>query len=176
MPGPTFLRGETVELRTLEPDDAEAMQAIVNDPAVRAGIGRVEPVSEPQEREWLEAAAEDDGVHLAICVDDELVGTIGFENPHPQWRTAEVGYFLREDAWGNGYATDALATLCAFAFDEYGLAKLAAKTFESNAASQRVLEKVGFEREGVHRSAALVDGEREAIYHFGLLREEFDGR
>ena len=175
MPGPTFIAGETVELRTLEDEDADVLQQIVNDPRVRRGLAVDRPVSAAAEREWIETVRDEEGVQLAICVEDVLVGTIGFDVREDVSRTGEVGYLLRPEAWDSGYATDALETIVRYAFEEFGLAKLVAQAYATNPASQRVLEKVGFVEEGVHRAEALVDGERVDVHYFGLLCAEHTG-
>lgn len=54
MPGPTFLADERVELRTIEEEDLDFLQATVNDPAVRPTIGSRSPINGWQEREWYE--------------------------------------------------------------------------------------------------------------------------
>lgn len=174
MPGPLFREGETVELRTVEEEDLEFLQQVVNDPAVRAGLGSSEPINGHEEREWFESIADDDDIHLLICVDGEAVGSIGCHQKSAVWRNAEVGYSLAPDAWNNGYTTDALRELAAYAFDERGFNKLSARAYETNPASQRVLEKVGFEREGVFREEAFVEGEFVDLYRYGLLADEFE--
>lgn len=102
------------------------------------------------------------------------MGIVGLDDPHPAWGTAEVGYFVDPDHWGNGYATDAVRTVCRYAFGERRLGKLYGHVFETNPASARVMEKVGFVREGVHRGQAFLDGERVDILRYGLLADELD--
>ena len=64
-------------------------------------------------------------------------------------RTAEVGYRVAEHVAGRGVATKALRTLCRLAADQHGLRTLKAGTSHENVASQRVLEKAGFESVGL---------------------------
>jgi hypothetical protein len=66
MPGPVFERGDAVELRTIEPEDAEFLQRTVNDPRVRAGTAGYEPKNGPAEREWIESLDEGDGATLLV--------------------------------------------------------------------------------------------------------------
>jgi RimJ/RimL family protein N-acetyltransferase len=77
-------------------------------------------------------------------------------------------------AWGNGYATDALREICRYGFDERRLNKVVARAYETNPASNRVLEKVGFEQEGTFRQEAFVRGEFVDIHRYGLLAAEFE--
>ena len=104
----------------------------------------------------------------------ERVGTIGLHDVTATHGNGEVGYFFAPDAWGNGYATDATRTVVEYAFGERRLQKVYARAFAFNDASQRVLEKVGFEREGVHRDQVFVDGEFVDVYRFGVLAGEWE--
>lgn len=174
MPGPLFLAGETVDLHTIEEEDLEDIQRWINEPSVRAGLGSTDPISGHEEREWWEATAEDDDVHLLVCADDEGVGTVGLTDVIDVAGSAEVGYFFGPDAWGKGYATDAVRTLCRYGFAERRLAKLYAHVFETNPASARVLEKVGFREEGRFRDQWFLDGERIDVLRYGLLPEELE--
>lgn len=173
MPGPLFTAGENVELRPIEEEDVPFLQRLMNDPQVREGLGAYEPLNEAEEQEWFESITEDDDVHLLVCTDSEPVGTIGLHMKHAAWGNAEVGYSVVPSAWGNGYATDALREVCRWGFDERRLNKVTARAYETNPASNRVLEKVGFEQEGTFRQEAYVDGEFVDLHRYGLLAEEF---
>ncbi len=176
MPGPVFRRGETVELRTVETDDVEFLQETVTDPRVRTSLAAVDPMNEHQEREWVESLGEDEGVQLLVCVDGDPVGTIGLEPPNQVWGTAEAGYMITPDEWGNGYATDALRALCDHAFGERRLNKVYATAYASNTASRRVMEKAGFREEGILREEGFRDGEHVDVARYGLLADEWRER
>lgn len=167
-----FLRNDDVELCPVETDDAEFLARVVNDPAVRRGIGADTPIALHDERAWIE---DHDGTHLLVVADGDPVGIIGFEEMDPSsWGVAELGYFLDPDAWGNGYATAAAALAVEHAFHERRYAKVVASVYDTNPASARVLEKVGFEREGTLRAEAFIDGARVDVHRYGLLAEEHD--
>jgi [ribosomal protein S5]-alanine N-acetyltransferase len=69
-----------------------------------------------------------------------------------QYRSkAEIGYWLSKPLWGKGLMTEALEAVVAFAFGPLGLHRIYAITHPDNRASQKVLEKVGFTKEGVLR-------------------------
>ena len=74
-----------------------------------------------------------------------------------------------------GYATDATRTACDYALHERGFDKVTGQVYVHNDASRRVLEKVGFEREGVHRNEAFLDGEYVDVAYYGLLPADFEG-
>lgn len=64
------------------------------------------------------------------------------------FQSASIGYWVSRDRWGRGLATAAVATVVEHAFDRWGLHRVEAGTLETNAASQRVLHKNGFEPYG----------------------------
>ncbi|WP_248903593.1 GNAT family N-acetyltransferase [Halocatena marina] len=173
MPGPTFCDGDIVELRTIEEEDIEFLQQLINDSRVRTSLAAVEPKNREQERDWVGSLGDDDSVHLLICADGERVGCISLKPPNEIWGVVEVGYMIAPEQWGNGYATDALATLCGYAFNERRLNKVYAHCFTTNPASRRVLEKVGFEEEGLLREEAFIDGDHVDVHRYGLLANEW---
>ena len=65
-----------------------------------------------------------------------------------EFDTADIGYELNPTYWGHGYATEAMRQLIVFAFDDLGLAELTARVVDTNAASLRVLERLGFGHAG----------------------------
>lgn len=173
MPGPTFCEGDVVELRTIEEEDTEFLQQTINDPRVRTSLAAVEPKNRKQERDWVESLGDTEGVHLLVCVDGEPVGNISLKPPNEVWGVVEIGYMITPEQWGNGYATDAVATLCGYAFDERRLNKVYATCYATNPASGRVLEKVGFTEEGLLRAEGFVDGEHVDMHRYGLLADEW---
>ncbi|MEU8515447.1 GNAT family protein [Kitasatospora sp. NPDC048722] len=91
------------------------------------------------------------------------------------YRSAELGYVLRRDAWGHGYGSEAARLLCVLAFDHLGLHRLAASVDVDNAASVRVLGKLGFQREGRVRHDVLKGGVWSDSYLYSLLADEWRG-
>ena len=80
---------------------------------------------------------------------DEAIGGIGLTLMRGvRRRSAEIGFWIAEDRWGEGVATSAVRALAAFAFERFDLLRLFAYVFEGNVASTRVLEKAGFSYEG----------------------------
>ncbi len=157
-------------------DDVEFLTELVNDPTVRATIGRFEPINFEDEREWIESASERDGDEFIITNDGTPVGVTGATYEHDAWGLAEVGYMISPEHWNNGYATAGVELLCGFLFDESRIHKVAAQVVEGNVGSRRVLEKVGFTQEGTFRNEAFIDGEYRDVLRFGLLVDEWTDR
>jgi RimJ/RimL family protein N-acetyltransferase len=173
MPGPAFLRGDSVDLHTVEEDDLPFLHRLVNDPRVWRSLFNADPQTMADEQAFYENVVTADGeVHLLICADGDPVGIIGLNGIDPSWGIAEVGYYVDPDAHGQGYATAAVGLLTDYAFDQRRLEKLKADALATNEASQRVLEKNGFVEEGRFREHGYVDGERVDVVRYGLLASD----
>jgi len=106
------------------------------------------------------AAASEDPTNLAIEVEGHAVGAIGYVPGHDIERySAEIGYWLSEEFWGRGIATEALQLVTEHAFGEMNFLRFFALPFTDNLASVRVLEKVGYTREALLRSSSVKFGE-----------------
>ncbi|KAI1190482.1 acyl-CoA N-acyltransferase [Nemania serpens] len=87
--------------------------------------------------------------------------------------TREIGYFLSRRFWGRGIMAEAVRALTRWAFATLpDLLRIEASTFQSNVASQRVLEKAGFVKEGTRRLAVVKDGKQLDETIFGLIRTD----
>lgn len=96
---------------------------------------------------------------FAIIAEDKVVGSIGVfrcENIH--FRTAEMGYYIGEPYWGNGIMTSAVRQVCEYVFANTDIIRIFAEPFAYNIASCRVLEKAGFQFEGLLRKNAVKNG------------------
>jgi RimJ/RimL family protein N-acetyltransferase len=122
-------------------------------------------------------AEEGTGVRLAIQVasEPEFVGWCSLTRWNPEFRSASLGYCLDSSAWGQGYATEAAGALLLWAFETLDLNRVQAETDTRNAASARVLEKLGFVREGTLREDCVVNGEVSDSWVFGLIRRDWRG-
>lgn len=120
-----------------------------------------------------EMAEEGTGVRLAVQRDDAFIGWVVLSRWNPDFRSAGLGYCYGEAAWGHGYATEAARALLAWAFDLLPLNRVQAEADTRNAASARVLEKLGFVHEGTLREDCVVDGVVSDSWVYGLLRREW---
>lgn len=119
------------------------------------------PYTEADADAWLTTFSQQPG-HLrwAIDVAGEAVGGIGAEPGEGIFaKTGNFGYWLGEAFWGRGIMTAAVRVTANYAFETLDLARLESPVFEWNPASMRVLEKCGFEREGVRRKGIFKDGQ-----------------
>ncbi|MBP0955894.1 MAG: GNAT family N-acetyltransferase [Oscillospiraceae bacterium] len=96
---------------------------------------------------------------FAIEVDGKAVGSIGaFRQGNIHFRTAELGYYLAEEYWGRGIMTSAVRQLCEKLFAETDIIRIFAEPFDYNVGSRRVLEKAGFQLEGIMKNNAFKNG------------------
>lgn len=109
--------------------------------------------------------------HLIVC--DKSNGAsvgdfaVGLSN---DGRTAEIGYSLNEDAWGNEYAAEAAAAVVAYLFTSVGVSRIKGSIHPDNVASARVLEQAGLTFEGDHALAYWVDDNNTDDRIYGMTR------
>ena len=132
------------------------------------------PYTEESADWWLGMVSEQDGkdgVFRAIVVDGRFVGNISVEQKSDVYRKdVEIGYLLLTEFWSQGIMTEAVRLICDIVFDELDILRNTGLVYAPNIASQRVLEKNGFVREGLQRNAVYKDGEISDLFLYGKLR------
>lgn len=178
LPTPT-LRTARLRLRPFVDEDADALYELHSDAFVLR-YWDAPPWTNPERAGRFIAtcrrlAEEGSGARPAIerVSDGRFLGWCGLIRWNPVYRSASLGYCLGEAAWGRGYATEAAGALLEWAFDTLDLNRVQAETDTRNAASARVLEKLGFRREGTLREDCVVAGDVSDSWVFGLLRREW---
>ncbi len=112
---------------------------------------------------------------LAIVLreDGRLIGNCGIRRkPDNDWE-ADLGYELSPQCWGNGYATEAARAMVDFGFGELGLRRISSWCIADNVASARVLERLGFLKEGRLRSNEFFKGRWWDTLLYALPEEEW---
>ncbi|SFR88404.1 Protein N-acetyltransferase, RimJ/RimL family [Halomicrobium zhouii] len=173
MPGPAFLAGDRLTLRTVTPDDCEFIASQWNSPQIRRYTSQHDPQSVADVREMVEES-DDSFVDFLPCRDEDPIGYAWAFNVNDVSGHGEIGYWIVESERGQGYATEAVDLLAEWAFHDRQLHRIQARVFAGNEASMRVLEKAGFEREGTMREAYRVEGEFVDAALFGLLAREWE--
>jgi RimJ/RimL family protein N-acetyltransferase len=171
-----------LDLRPLGPADAPALYAVFSDPRVMrywcSGPWTAVAEAEARIARQQEALAAGEFLALGIVRRDDglLLGTCTLFHLSAQCRRAELGYGLRPDAWGHGYAAEAVGELLRFGFTDLALHRVEADVDPRNEASVRLLERLGFTREGLLRERWIVEGEISDAAFYGLLRREWEAR
>jgi RimJ/RimL family protein N-acetyltransferase len=143
-----YLETSRLVLRRLTLDDVDALTALDSDPEVMFFItaGRPTPRDEIENEvlpHWL-AQYETGDLGFWAAIEKETGEFLGWFHLRADGQNqAELGYRLRRDAWGKGYATEGSRALVDKGFADLGLDRIRAETMVVNTASRRVMEKAG---------------------------------
>lgn len=176
--GAPTLFTERLSLRELRLDDAAAVAEGAGDKRVaRFLIAVPTPYPIALARRWLQGRidwwTEDRGVTLAITRRTQTRQLLGTVSLRRAGHRAELGYWLAASAWGFGFATEACHALVDFGFRELDLHRIYAQVLSGNAASQRVLDKLGMVGEGTKRQHVRKGKKLHDVALYGLLRDEW---
>ncbi|WP_349410604.1 GNAT family N-acetyltransferase [Pseudalkalibacillus sp. SCS-8] len=98
----------------------------------------------------------------------ELFGAVALTN-NQTFHNGEIAYWIGEEFWGRGFATEASKAMIHFAFHEKDYHKVFARFFKSNPASGRVMQKVGMKEEGILIDHVKKEGRFEDLVYYGLI-------
>lgn len=108
----------------------------------------------------------------AIVVDNHAVGSIGiFVQSDVYRKSAELGYWLGEEFWNKGIMTEAIKKICDMAFNQFDIVRIYAEPFEYNKGSRRVLEKSGFNLEGIFKNSVIKNDKIFNSCMYALLKD-----
>jgi RimJ/RimL family protein N-acetyltransferase len=146
------LRDGDLVLRPWREDDVDAMVAGCNDPEVAHWIPTIpHPYTRDDAIAFIRREVDADHTAFAIELGGRVVGGIGMGLNQHEYR-ARMGYWVAADQRGRGTCTRALRLLTRHALDDLRVQRVDLITDPDNVASQRVAERVGFQREGVLRA------------------------
>ncbi len=173
------LETERLRLRPVADADADALFELHSSPHVLRYWDSPPWTERSRVERFLRTcrALEQEGTGVRLVVerasDGAFLGWCTVQEWNREFRSASLGYCLAEAAWGKGYATEAAAALLTWAFQELDLHRVQAEVDTRNGASARVLEKLGFTREGTLREDCIVNGVVSDSWVYGLLRREW---
>jgi RimJ/RimL family protein N-acetyltransferase len=173
-----LLEGKNVNLRVMERDDVDFLVECRNDIDF---WGEYIPIGEQiSKAEWLKYY--DNPSNLGILIehktfivqkkDGTRIGLI-FHRLNLPYKWMEIGYIFVPSERGKGYGTEAAQLIVDYLFLSKELARIHAIADVRNRASQRVLERTGFKKEGLIRKAAFIRGEWTDMFLYSILREEW---
>jgi RimJ/RimL family protein N-acetyltransferase len=177
----TPIRTKRLLIRPFRSEDASGFAARRNDPEVaryqdwelpysmeraEKTVADLVSMEGPKDKEWWMAVVSDPDT-------DEAFGDLAV---HLSWegRTAEVGYTFARENWGQGYATEALAAIVEYLFDDIGVTRVCGMLHPDNPASAMVLERTGLLFEGHTRSSFWVAGEVSDDWIYGMTRSDWE--
>ena len=163
---------ERLVLRTAEPRDAEAMHQVLSNPRAMTWWSSLPHETLDQTEAWLAGMIANGPDHPDFIIEREgqVIGKAGF------WRLPEVGYILHPDHWGQGLAGEAVSAALDHVFTHRPIEAVTADVDPENAASIRLLARLGFVRTGSAERTWNIGGEWKDSLYFGLDRETWSRR
>jgi [ribosomal protein S5]-alanine N-acetyltransferase len=180
---PPTLETERLILRPVTPDDAQAVFDYASNPNVTR-FTIFETHRTIDDSRWFVidnvrsrySAQEPDPLAITLKSEPErMIGALGAHWVSPPNGTMEMGYAIGEPYWGRGIVVEAARALMRFVFTEYAVERFQARVIAGNDASERVLAKLGFTREGTLRSSLFRRGAWHDLIMYSLLRREWEG-
>jgi len=165
---PLEIRTPRLILRSARTGDLDGLHAVLSD--ARATLWWSTPPHETldQTREWLDAMIANGPDHpdFVVELDGRVIGKAGF------WKLPDVGYILHPDCWGQGLASEAVGAAIDHVFRTRDLETLTADVDPDNAASIRLLERLGFVRTGFAERTWNVGGVWKDSFFYALSRAD----
>jgi ribosomal-protein-alanine N-acetyltransferase len=168
-----LLEGRTVNLRVMEKEDLPLVTEWFNSPEL--GGEYFSPIQ--RTRTEMEKSFESSPSEIRRFIIEKKDGTkIGFIQhfqQNPMGKMVEVGYALVPNERRKGYCSEAATLMVDYLFLSKDIVRVQAYTNVRNVGSQKVLEKVGFKKEGIVRKNSFVRGKWEDECLYSILREEW---
>ncbi|MEH7236630.1 GNAT family N-acetyltransferase [Bacillus sp. JJ1562] len=170
-----ILETERLRLREIVHSDAQGIFDCFSNHDVTRYYGQ-DPITELKQAEqfvkfFAKNYKEKRGIRWAIELKNTegFIGTIGFNAWSPKHKRAEIGYELHPQFWRKGYITEAASKVISYGFNELGLTRIGAVVFLENKASNDLLAKLGFEKEGMLRGYMYQNGVAHDTIVYSLL-------
>lgn len=163
-------------LRKWKLSDAKDLAEVLNNEKILNNLrdGLPFPYTEQDAEDYIAAmlsSDESNAFAYAITIGERVVGSIGaFRQSNIHRQTAELGYYLAEEYWGQGIMTDAIRQLCRIVFETTDILRIYAEPFAYNTGSRRALEKAGFMFEGTMKNNAVKNGKVLDMVLYSLTR------
>jgi len=160
-----------VNLRVAEKEDLPLLSEWFNSPEF---AGRYNPLDAQESKTDIEKRYEKLGSEkvwfLILKKHGDKIGYLGMGLVGPYW---EIGYVLISSERGKGYCSEAVQLAVDYLFRSRDIVRIQATTHNENVASQKVLERVGFQREGRIRRGMFAWGNWADLYLYSILREDW---
>jgi RimJ/RimL family protein N-acetyltransferase len=168
------LKDGKIRLRPLRYADRDLLASLANNKKIWNNLRDMfpHPYTLEEAEKFLDMVKQQEPlITFAIEYEFQFCGVIGLLLQQDVYRkSAEIGYWIGEPYWGKGIVTKALTLATQYAFDTLELERLFANIFQGNEASKNVLEKCGFQLEGVGRKAVYKNNRLLDELRFGKLK------
>ena len=169
-----MLEGKNANLRVMEKEDLPLFAEWINKPEFIGEYNPLRQLSRTEIEKGYEKSSLEQGEFIIEKKDGSKIGYIWhFVNRHPAMKLLEIGYVLVPSERGKGYCTEAVNIMLDYLFLSKDIIRIQACTELRNVASQKILEKAGFTREGKIRKSIFNRGEWRDAYLYSILREEW---
>lgn len=173
------LESPRLRLRPLELEDAEAITALLQDPAIARWTNSIPwPYSLDDARAYLSTRSDADATGDSFVwamvekKSDAFAGTIGLHDVHPDRGRAELGYWIGQPFREKGYTTEAARRVLSWAFEVARFERIQATYMPGNDASAGVMRRIGMQPEGLLRRYGFKNGEHFDLYLQAVLNDD----
>ena len=171
-----LLEGKYVNLRIVEKEDVPLFTEWFNDTEFFGEFGSPSQWSQAEMQRFLESTFFETKVFFIENKKGSKIGYVIYFNVlAPYTKMLELGYAVIPSERGKGCCTEAAKMMVDHLFLSKDVARIQASTHTKNVVSQKILEKIGFKREGTMRKCWLCRGEWADMFIFSILREEWKG-
>jgi RimJ/RimL family protein N-acetyltransferase len=172
-----MLKNKSITLKPIPPEDLPILFEWINDREQVIFNAPYKPVTQKEHQEWFDdLQTRNDKVLFGIYNMDnkKIIGTCQLINIHSIHRTAELQIRIGEKGYrGKGFGKKAVLLLLKFAFMDLNLNRVYLHVFSNNDRAIHIYNKIGFNKEGVLRKSAYIDGCYVDIVVMGILSSEF---
>jgi ribosomal-protein-alanine N-acetyltransferase len=169
-----LLEGKNVNLKVMEKEDLPLFAEWVNKPEFFGEYNPLRQTSRMEIEKDSDKSTHESGEFIVEKKDGSKIGYIcHFVLVHPCGKLLEIGYSLIPSERGKGQCTEAAQLMVGYLFLSRDTTRIQACTDTRNLASQKVLEKAGFKKEGTMRKYFFIRGELRDAYLYSILREEW---
>jgi [ribosomal protein S5]-alanine N-acetyltransferase len=174
------LETKRLVLRKITKEDAKSILTYLSDEEVMKYYG-LEPFKSINdaldEISWYQSIQSNQtGIRWGITLKEHgvVIGSCGFHNFVSQHFRTEIGFELSKEYWGKGIAVEAIEAIISCGFENMSFQRIEALIEPPNLSSQRLVEKMGFIREGLLRNYEFTCGKFDDLFMYSLLKQDYD--
>jgi [ribosomal protein S5]-alanine N-acetyltransferase len=174
------LETKRLVLRKITKEDAKSILTYLSDEEVMKYYG-LEPFKSINdaldEISWYQSIQSNQtGIRWGITLKEHgvVIGSCGFHNFVSQHFRTEIGFELSKEHWGKGIAVEAIEAIISYGFENMSFHRVEALIEPPNLSSQRLVEKMGFIREGLLRNYEFTCGKFDDLFMYSLLKQDYD--
>lgn len=170
------LTTERLVLRRFQPDDIESVYKGLSHPEVirHYGVSYDSLEATQEQMDWfVSIEKEETGIWWAVCnkQDQAFLGAVGFNNRSKENCKIEIGYWLLPEYWGSSIIKEAGLVACEYVFQIMSVHRIEAVVETENLNSKKIMNKLGFELEGIMRDCEIKDGRFISLEMYAKLND-----